>query len=90
MTDTEGIGQNHVVDVGFLRLVPDENVVDTDNVIDISDIGEVGNHYGQSGTPHWIRADVLREGVVNIDAIGEVGNWFGVSIADYTHPTSEP
>jgi ABC-type phosphate transport system substrate-binding protein len=94
MTQLDGQGQATVAQQGFLKLEPNEDVIiDGTSAINISDIGEVGNHFGLSSTTdaHWNpRAAVLGRSYVDISDIGDVGNWFGVNLANYPHPVSEP
>ena len=81
MKQTNGQGQNDVVTAGFLKLIPDQDVV-IDNTIDVLDLIGVGNHIGEHGaTPHWIRADVKADGVIDVLDLIAVGNWIGASIA---------
>ncbi len=85
MTTLDGVAQRkHVTNEGFLMLVPDVDVLNS-GVIDISQVQEIGNYYGQT-KPADIRADVLRDGIVDISDIQEVGNWYGTVIANYPHP----
>ena len=85
MTTLDGLAQRkHVTNLGFLMLVPDVDVLNN-GVIDISQVQEIGNYYGQT-KPADIRADVLRDGIVDISDIQEVGNWYGTVIANYPHP----
>jgi hypothetical protein len=94
MTQLDGQGQATVAQQGFLKMEPNEDVIiDGTNAINISDIGEVGNHFGLNSTndAHWNpRAAVLGRSYVDISDIGDVGNWFGVNLANYPHPVSEP
>jgi hypothetical protein len=45
--------------------------------IDILDIVQVGNHWGETGAPGWIREDVNGEGVINILDVILIGNHWG-------------
>ena len=98
MTLVDGQAQATIKQEGFLMLEPAEDVIiDSTHSIGISDIGEVGNHYGLSTTTdgpngsHWNpRAAVLGRSYVDVSDIGDVGNWYGVNLADYPHPVSEP
>jgi hypothetical protein len=51
--------------------------VNMDGRVDILDLVEVGYHYGETGTPGWIRADVNRDGKVDIIDLSIVALHFG-------------
>ena len=53
----------------------DVNLDDHTNVLDMIRIGQ---HWGETGDPHWIREDVNRDGVVNVLDMILIGqNWTG-------------
>jgi hypothetical protein len=72
-------GQSEVVTAGFLKLQPDADV-GLHGIIDVRDLGAVGSHVGQTGTPGWIRADVGMHGVIDVRDLGAVGAWVGIAI----------
>ena len=76
---TDGQGQNDVVNAGFLKIYPDQDV-NTDNTVDVLDLIQVGNYVGQNGASHWVRADVNSDGTVDVLDLISVGNWIGTNI----------
>jgi hypothetical protein len=48
-----------------------------DHVCNIGDIVKLGLHWGETGTPGWIREDVSPNGVVNIGDIVLIGLYWG-------------
>lgn len=53
--------------------------VNQDNQCNLQDILEVAMHYGEQGTPGWIRADVSKNGVVDIPDFLYVSRHYGES-----------
>jgi len=51
--------------------------VNSDGCIDLSDLVLVGQSWGASGSPHWIRADVNSDGVVNLSDLVLIGQHWG-------------
>lgn len=51
--------------------------VNGDGCINLSDLVLVGQNWGASGTPHWIRADVNGDGVINLSDLVLVGQHWG-------------
>jgi Dockerin type I domain len=49
-----------------------------DGSINVLDMISVGQHWGETGTPGWIREDVNRDGTVNVLDYTIVGqHWTG-------------
>ncbi|RLG56894.1 MAG: hypothetical protein DRN83_03065 [Hadesarchaea archaeon] len=67
------------VEDGEVHVIPYEDWdVNTDNRVNVLDMIVIGQHWGETGTPHWIRADVNRDGAVNILDMILVGqHWTG-------------
>jgi len=57
-------------------LCPDWDV-NCDGCTDVLDIVLVGQHFGETGGPHWIREDVNRDGVISVLDIVVIGQHFG-------------
>jgi hypothetical protein len=51
--------------------------INQDGVIDIQDILQVALHYGEKGTPGWLRVDIDENGVVNIRDLLVVSMHYG-------------
>jgi len=51
--------------------------VNGDGCINLSDLVLVGQSWGASGSPHWIRADVNSDGVVNLSDLVLIGQHWG-------------
>lgn len=51
--------------------------VNYDGHVDLLDLAEVGLHYGESGAPGWIRADVVPDGTINLLDLSTVALHFG-------------
>ena len=52
--------------------------VDRDGYVNVLDMIRVGQHWGETGTPHWIREDVNRDGSVNVLDMILIGqHWTG-------------
>jgi hypothetical protein len=50
----------------------------TDGSVNVLDMISVGQHWGESGTSGWIRADVNHDGAINVLDITVVGqHWTG-------------
>jgi YD repeat-containing protein len=51
--------------------------VNMDSNINILDVIQVGNHWGESGEPGWIREDVNDDGDINMLDVIMIGNHWG-------------
>jgi len=52
--------------------------VNCDGHVNVLDMIRVGQHWGETGTPHWIREDVNRDGSVNVLDMIVIGqHWTG-------------
>lgn len=77
MKQLDGAGQQAVVDTGFLRLVPNQDV-SNDGWVDVLDLISVGNKVGVSGP--YGRADVDHNGTVNVLDLISVGNYCTIQL----------
>jgi len=60
-----------------VTLYPDWDV-NCDGHVNVLDMIRVGQHWGETGTPHWIREDVNRDGSVNVLDMILIGqHWTG-------------
>jgi len=50
---------------GSVTVAPDWDV-NLDLSVNVLDMTLVGQHWGETGAPHWIRADVSRDGAINV------------------------
>jgi hypothetical protein len=51
--------------------------MNVDGMIDIFDIACVGIHWGDTGSPGWIREDVVKDGVIDIEDLSAISVKFG-------------
>jgi hypothetical protein len=68
-----------VNDAGYLYCLgtaPDWDI-NCDGSINILDVVQVGLHWGETGTPGWIREDVNNDGIVNILDVAAIGLHWG-------------
>ena len=62
---------------GSVTVYPDWDV-NFDGSVNVLDMIMVGQHFGESGAPHWIRADVNRDGAINVLDMILIGqHWTG-------------
>jgi hypothetical protein len=83
MTTLDSTGQDTVVTSKELRLVPDEDILNS-GVINIYQLVQFGNDWGKTdpsvtGTTH-LRSDIVRDGKVDIYSLVDLGNWWGITI----------
>jgi hypothetical protein len=64
--------------------------INQDGRCDILDIVALGLHWGESGTPGWLRADVNKDGLVNIADVVIIGTHWTASSAPTPTPTPSP
>jgi hypothetical protein len=50
---------------GSVTVAPDWDV-NLDLSVNVLDMTVVGQHWGETGAAHWIRADVNRDGAINV------------------------
>jgi len=50
-------------------------------MVDIFDISSVAIHWGETGTPGWIPADLNKDGVIDISDLSMVAVKFGMQYA---------
>ncbi|MBN1368448.1 MAG: IPT/TIG domain-containing protein [Dehalococcoidales bacterium] len=60
--------------------------VNEDGVCDILDVVSIGNHWGETGSPHWIRDDVNRDGMVDVLDVVAIGTHWNQQVSS-TPPT---
>ena len=73
-------GQTDVFNAGFLPLVPDCDVkVLAGNTVTVGSLINIGTHMGETGSAHWIRADVKRTGTITVGDLIAVGKWINVT-----------
>lgn len=77
--DSNGQAVPITVEDGSVTVIPYQDWdVNCDNQVNVLDMIIIGQHWGETGTPHWIRADVNRDGAVNVLDMILVGqHWTG-------------
>jgi len=77
VADEQGQSVAITVSHGSVTGCPDWDV-NLDLSIDVLDMTLVGQHWGETGAPHWIRGDVMRDGEINVLDMILVGqHWTG-------------
>jgi hypothetical protein len=62
---------------GSVTICPDWDV-NLDESVNVLDMTLVGQHWGETGAPHWIRGDVVRDGEINVLDMILIGqHWTG-------------
>jgi hypothetical protein len=72
-------GQSVAITVsdGSVTICPDWDV-NLDESVNVLDMTLVGQHWGETGAPHWIRGDVMRDGEINVLDMIVIGqHWTG-------------
>jgi hypothetical protein len=72
-------GQSVAITVGdgSVTICPDWDV-NLDESMNVLDMTLVGQHWGETGAPHWIRGDVMRDGEINVLDMILIGqHWTG-------------
>lgn len=72
--DTTG---NQNISAGHQFWIPPDWDVNGDREVNVLDMTIVGQHWGETGPPGWIRADVNRDGVINVLDMIIIGQHWG-------------
>ncbi|HEX77196.1 MAG TPA: PKD domain-containing protein [Dehalococcoidia bacterium] len=81
--DAQGRAMPIIVHDGSVTILPYADWdVNCDKRVNVLDMIRVGQHWGETGAPHWIREDVNRDGSINaLDMILIGQNWTHITIA---------
>jgi hypothetical protein len=73
----DGVAVATTVTSGSVTVCPDWDV-NLDGSVNVLDMTVVGQHWGETGTAHWIRADVNLDGVIDVLDMILIGqHWTG-------------
>jgi hypothetical protein len=77
VADKQGQSVAITVTDGSVAVCPDWDA-NLDESVNVLDMTLVGQHWGETGAPHWVREDVNRDGAINVLDMILIGqHWTG-------------